>query len=235
MRRLSFELPVLDAHGQGDGESSSAFAARVIRDAILTGAFEPGAVVPQTTIAEQLGMSRIPVRDALRQLESEGLVSIPTNRTARVAKLDVAEFVEVYDLREMVEPYAVRKSTTLLTDAQLDRLETLANMFDARADSPEEVLRIDREFHMLTMSAAPGLRVQRMISELQNASQHFRRAYNMLAREHARGPISAEHHGLVDALRSRDGSRAGAIALTHLQRTRALLEPLLTDHQETIP
>lgn len=227
MSRISEEVPQLLLPVAFDGESSASYATRVIRDAIVSGILEPGSEIPQGALAEQLGVSRIPVRDGLRQLESEGLVRIPVNRPARVAQLDIDEFLEVYDLREMIEPYAVNKSASRLTSQVLERIETLADMFDQRAHSEEEILRIDREFHMLTMSAAPYQRVQRLVVELQNASQHFRRTYSLLARDDARGPISADHHALVEALRRQDGEGAAVIARRHLQRTRGSLEPLL--------
>ncbi|WP_308797802.1 GntR family transcriptional regulator [Agromyces silvae] len=227
---MSASTPIITAPPQRPGDSSSSYAASAIRAAILDGVLEPGSVIPQGALAEQLGMSRIPVRDALRQLETEGLVSIPANKAARVSRLDLDEFVEIYDLREMVEPYAVAQSAARLTRQELERVATLAAMFDASTHSTDELLRVDREFHMLTMSAAPGQRVRRLIDELQNASQRFRRAYHLMARDDALGPVSHDHHALVSALTARDADASREIALRHIRRTRGLLEPIL--HQE---
>ncbi|UOQ61490.1 GntR family transcriptional regulator [Leucobacter rhizosphaerae] len=228
MTGIAVEVPVLTIPGPNAGEASSAHAARVIREAILSGALAPGSVIPQGTLAEQMGISRIPVRDALRQLESEGLVQIPTNRAARVAVVGIEELRELYDLREMIEPYAISKSVPLLNRSTLDRIATLAEMFDARIDSEEEVLRIDKEFHALSMSAVPSMRVKRLVQELMNATQQYRRAHWAANNEHEYVTISHDHHELVHALVSRDAESAAAIAKRHLRRTRELLEERLS-------
>lgn len=227
MTGTAVEVPVLAIPGPNVGESSSAHAARVIREAILSGGLAPGSLIPQGTLAEQMGISRIPVRDALRQLESEGLVQIPTNRAARVAVVGIEELRELYDLREMIEPYAIARSVPLLSRSVLDRIATLAEMFDARIDSEEEVLRIDKEFHALSMSAVPSVRVKRLVQEPANATQQYRRAHWAANKGHEYPAISHDHHELVKALRARDAEGAAEIAKRHLRRTRDLLEERL--------
>lgn len=228
MTGVAEKVPLLAIPVPNVGESSSAHAARVIREGILSGALAPGSLIPQGTLAEQMGISRIPVRDALRQLESEGLVQIPTNRAARVAVVGIEELRELYDLREMIEPYAISRSVPLLSQPMLDRIATLAEMFDARIDSEEEVLRIDKEFHLLSMSAVPSVRVKRLVQELLNATQQYRRAHWASNSEHSHPPISKDHHELVEALLNRDANRAAEIARRHLRRTRDLLEDRLS-------
>ncbi|WP_424862779.1 GntR family transcriptional regulator [Streptomyces sp. MMS24-I29] len=216
------------------GESSAAYATRIIREGILTGVLAPGSKIPQESIATRLDMSRIPIRDALRQLESEGLVVIPSNRSAKVARLDAADFAEIYDMRELIEPYVVGMTARSVTARQLGRLEALADQFDKCVESNGDVLSVDREFHLLTMSGAPRKRVWKLVTELQNASQQYRRAFHDLDRSPCtQAKVCKEHHDLVDALRARDEVAAVAITRRHLARTRALLEPVLLEREVT--
>src|SRR5688500_8192020 len=97
-------------------ESLTDVAARWVRDAILERRLRPGEPIRQQAVARQLGMSTIPLREALRQLESEGLVVIRPHAGARVALLDFEECVESYQLRERVEPLAFSKSIESITD-----------------------------------------------------------------------------------------------------------------------
>ncbi|OIJ88418.1 GntR family transcriptional regulator [Streptomyces colonosanans] len=215
------------------GESSAAYATRVIREGILTGVLAPGSKIPQESIATRLDMSRIPIRDALRQLESEGLVVIPSNRSAKVARLDAADFAEIYDLRELFEPYVVGVTARSATEKQLDRLQALADLFDKCVESHGDVLSVDRDFHLLTMSGAPRKRAWKLVTELQNASQQYRRAFRDLDQSRTQAEVCREHHELVDAFRARDEAAAVEITRRHLARTRALLEPVLLEREAT--
>ncbi|GAA3967297.1 GntR family transcriptional regulator [Actinomadura viridis] len=205
------------------GESLGYFATRVLRDKIVEGTLRPGQRIFQEAIAEQLGLSRIPVRDALRQLESEGLVRLVPNSPARVAELDPAEFTEIYEMREHLEPLAVERSAPNLTDEQLDRIHRLSEQIENSWDDSERVLKLDRDFHLASMQAARMPRLLRLVEDFWNSSQHFRRAYRETVGESDIAVIRAEHFLLVDALDSRDGKQAAQIARNHIRRTRVRL------------
>ncbi|MEV3920736.1 GntR family transcriptional regulator [Actinomadura coerulea] len=211
------------------GETMATYATRALRTAILEGRLTAGARIGQEWVAEALGVSRIPVRDALRNLESEGLVRLSPNVSARVADMDLQEFVEVYLMRERLEPLAIEHSAANLTDADIAELEEHCREFE-RAVMPrhgsrdlERALSSDREFHLASIKAAGMPRLQRLVQDFWNSSQHFRRAYMGVATPIDREVVIAEHSLLIDALRHRDGERAGTLLRQHIRYTRVAL------------
>lgn len=205
------------------GESLGYFATRILRDKIVEGALRPGQRIYQEAIAEQLGLSRIPVRDALRQLESEGLLRLTPNSPARVAELDPAEFTEIYEMREHLEPLAVQRSAANLTAEQLEEIHRILEKIEDSWHDSERVLKLDRDFHLASMQAAGMPRLLRLVEGFWNSSQHFRRAYRESVGEANVAVIRAEHFLLVDALDNRDGEQAAQIARNHIRRTRVRL------------
>lgn len=213
-------LPVLE---RLPGESLGFYATRALRQGIVDGVLRPGERIYQEAIADQLGLSRIPVRDALRQLESEGLVRLVPNSPARVAELDAAEFVEIYEMRERLEPLAVARSAPNLSDQQLRELQWLYDEITGGWDDSERILRLDRDFHLASMQAAGMPRLLRLVEDFWNSSQHFRRAYRDTVTEADIAVIRSEHFLLLDALKERDGEQAARIAHNHIRRTRVRL------------
>lgn len=195
-----------------------------LRDAIVDGRLRPGERLRQASIAAEYGTSRIPVREALRQLASEGLVVLQTDAGARVARLDLEELDEIHLLRELLEPFAIARSAPHLTDDQLAGFATLVEEMERVAD-PVDLrpwLALDREFHLATFSAAPMPRLRRLIESLWNATQHYRRVYTLLPQ---RLEIAhAEHRLLLEALDRRDPEDADRLLTTHIRRTRLTLE-----------
>ena len=104
----------------GHGAAGTRVAAE-LREAILAGEYSPGARIRQEDVAERHGASRVPVREALRRLESEGLVTLVANTGAWVAQLNLQECEEMYQIRERLEPLLLRYNVPLLTDEQIGR------------------------------------------------------------------------------------------------------------------
>jgi DNA-binding GntR family transcriptional regulator len=109
----------------------------VLREGILTGALPPGEWLRQDALANQLGVSRIPVRSALLQLEAEGLIRVDPYRGATVNQLTTAEMREIYELRIVLETHALRKAVGHMTPERLDRLARLARELNAISDGEE--------------------------------------------------------------------------------------------------
>jgi DNA-binding GntR family transcriptional regulator len=195
-----------------------------LRESILDGRLRPGERLRQASIASEYGTSRIPVREALRQLASEGLVVLQPHAGGRVARLDLQELDEIYLLREQLEPFAIERSTPHLSDGQLGQLARLVEQMELVAD-PVDLrpwLALDREFHIATFSAAPMPRLRNLIDGLWNSTQHYRRVYTLLPQ---RLEIAhAEHRLLLEALERRDPEDAGRLLTTHIRRTRLTLE-----------
>lgn len=202
---------------------ASARVADALREAILAGRLAPGSRVRQEELAEEFGISRIPVREALRRLESEGLVILVPNSGAWISRLDLDECIEIYKIRERLEPLALTESSASLDPAAIARLEELAGSIEAAAD-PEDFLRLDREFHLLSYEGARMPQLLQMIRTFWNSTQHYRRAFTAAAGQAGMRAVHHEHRLIVDALGRRDGEQAGLILYGHIRRTRLALQ-----------
>jgi DNA-binding GntR family transcriptional regulator len=210
-------------------EPLSEVAVRYLRDAILDGRLRAGARIRQEAVARELGTSRIPVREALRQLENEGLVQLVPRSGARVARLDFAESAEVYRIREELEPLALAQSAPLLADEQVTQLRELMLQIEG-SDDPGVWLILDRRFHLASYAAAPMPRLLKMIENFWNSTQQYRRIYyGMVANERRDCPATTlpmthlDHRMLFDALHRRDGDDAASTMRLHIRRTRLAL------------
>jgi DNA-binding GntR family transcriptional regulator len=211
----------LQAPASRDGGAAVRVAAG-LREAISHGDLAPGSRLRQEEIAERFGASRVPVREALKSLEAEGLVTLVPNSGAWVSRLTLEECEEVYQARERLEPLLLRYSAPRLVRTDLDRLEALAAEMSA-ADDVGEFLRLDREFHMLSYSRAETLMLGDLVERLWNTTQPYRRAYTMLADADTRRIMHDEHHLMVVALRDGDIEGAERTIEGHIRRTRRLL------------
>jgi DNA-binding GntR family transcriptional regulator len=190
-----------------------------LREEILHGALRPGQRLRQEYIAERFGASRLPVREALRILESDGLVTLVANTGAWVAKLSLAECSELYRIRERLEPLLLSESIPGLPDDAVNRLGELATSMEHTPDI-ETFLRLDREFHLLSFSAADTALLGDIVGRLWNRTQHYRRAFAQLVDVRANHAIHHEHHLLVDAIARRDLEEAEQVQYGHIRRTR---------------
>ena len=210
-------------NGDGDDRLLSERISDEIRRAVIAGEMEPGSRVRQEELAERFGASRIPVREALRRLESEGLVTLVPNSGAWIAKVDVAECIELYKIRERLETLAILESVPRLGDAEIESLVKLGADVEAAAEV-ETFLRLDREFHLLSYGRAEMPRLLEMIERFWNTTQHYRRAYYKLIRPAGHWIIHAEHRLMIEAFKRRDGEEAARILQGHIRRTRLSLE-----------
>jgi DNA-binding GntR family transcriptional regulator len=136
---------------------ASSRIADALRAAILDGSYRPGERIRQEDVAARSGASRIPVREALRMLQAEGLVTLVVNSGAWVTRLTLAECGELYQIRERLEPLLLRSSLPGLDDAVIGRLADLAGAMERSGGDVDAFLRADREFHLASYSAAvPG-------------------------------------------------------------------------------
>jgi DNA-binding GntR family transcriptional regulator len=218
------DLPATDGAPAGAGYTPvGQVIAGAVRQAILSGAVAPGTRIPQEVLAARFGVSRIPVREALRQLELEGLVVLVPHAGARVASLQRDELLEVYRMREALEAMAIAESAPLLDDAQLRHLGDLLDELEAGQDDPATYLDVDRRFHLATYAAAPLPRVRSMVESFWNTTQHYRRAFVVSLDDAGHALVRAEHRLILDALRSRDGEGAAERQRLHIRRTRLAL------------
>jgi DNA-binding GntR family transcriptional regulator len=203
------------------GEAGVRIAA-ALREAILGGGYQPGERIRQQELAGRHGASRVPVREALRILESEGLVTLVTNAGSWVSRLSAHECRELYQMRERLEPLLLGYSAASLPEAVVERLQDLADAMQESTDV-EQFLRLDREFHLLSYSAASTIMLDETIVRLWNRTQHYRRAYSLMFRAERDDSVHYDHQLLVAALRNRDGEDAERVLTGHIRRTRLAL------------
>lgn len=200
-------------------EAASQRVASYLRDAILNGEIGPGEWIRQAEIAERLGASRLPVREALRILSAEGLADYETNRGSRVPKLGMHEVDILYQMRERLEPLALIESIPNLSQDQLDELAAIQNRIEAVTDVREFVI-LDREFHLLTYAGCAISQLRASVVKMWNSTQHYRRAFVTIAGPSRQWVITAEHQLLLDAITRQDPIDAERYLSGHIRRTR---------------
>ncbi len=192
-----------------------------MREAILTAALPPGARLRQEKLAELFGTSRIPVREALRALEYEGLVTSLPYRGFTVTELDADDIEEVYDLRVLLESHAVRLAVPLITDEDLADLERLyAEMRDA--EEGDKQLAARERFYIRLYSISGRPRLVQLITRLR---QEIARSLRWPTLQHA-----PEHHEqFFEAIRSGDADGAVSRLASHYRRVATLIRRYLRD------
>lgn len=212
--------------------NASARVADALRVEIMQGRLHPGTRIRQEVVAEQYGASRVPVREALRILEADGLVILVPNAGAWVARLSLEECEEIYQMRERIEPLLLRYSAPALGVDDLDRLSELADDMEV-ADDADRFLRLDRQFHQLSYSGAKTMVLSDTVQRLWNATQHYRRAFTLMLDSRSGRILHDEHHMIVDAVRSGDLEEAERVLHGHIKRTRLQLvhHREIFDHQ----
>ncbi len=193
-----------------------------LRDAILGGQIGPGERVRQEDVAERFGASRLPVREALRMLEAEGLIEHETNKGARVPRLDMHEVDVIYQMRERLEPLALSESIPHLTAVDLSRLDHIQTQIEMSSDVAR-FLELDRELHLLTYAGCHTEQLTTMVTRLWNSTQQHRRAFVSSTGPGRMWVINAEHRLLLDAIERRDTTDAERYLSGHIRRTRVEL------------
>lgn len=194
-----------------------------IRELILSGELEPGSRIGQEALALRFGASRIPVREALKRLESDGLVVLKPSSGAWVAKLDLDECIEIYKIRERIEPLALSEAVSRMSDEEIAALERLVIEMAGTEDN-DAFLKLDREFHLASYRSAGMQQLLGMVERFWNTTQHYRRAYTRLIGREGSWIIHSEHRLMIDALKRRDAEGAGHLLHEHIRRTRFELE-----------
>jgi DNA-binding GntR family transcriptional regulator len=200
------------------GAASSRIAAH-LREAILRGELRPGDRIRQEDVAERLGASRLPVREALRILEAEGLTEHETNKGARVPRLSQHEVEMTYRMRERLEPLALVQSIEHLDETALEAARETQDRIEENGDL-DRFLELDREFHMLTYTGCTLDPLMSMVTRLWNSTQHYRRAFVALSGPGRMWVVNAEHRLILDAVERRDPVDAERYLGGHIRRTR---------------
>lgn len=188
-----------------------------LRHAILTGQLPGGTRLVQAELAAQLGVSNTPVREAMRQLSSEGMIRFDSYRGAVVHTPTIEETLEVYEIRLLLEPVAMRRAATRIETERLDEAERLHQGMQHTTDIAEWVAH-NLAFHRLLLDAADSPRMASIISGLEHAATaHVALSLNRDARRMAHG--NREHAQILRALRRRDPEATARLVTQHLEST----------------
>jgi DNA-binding GntR family transcriptional regulator len=218
----------------------AAHAYAQVRTAIVENRYPPGQRLVEQRIAEELGLSRTPVREALRMLEAEGLVVSEPHRGAMVRPLSPTEIVDLYGLRIRLESYAVEVATERATEAELGDLVAAADAFGTvrrtvDVDAVEGVRLLheaNRRFHDGVLAAARHHRLATMLARTVDIPLVFQAFRTFGAAEIERSDTF--HHLIVEAMCRRDATRAAALMAEHIAQGRdAVLDSMATDAATT--
>lgn len=201
----------------------SGLAKASIRGRINAGEFEVGKIYSVPSIAEVLGVSVTPVREAMLDLAAEGIVEAVPNRGFRVIELTPADLDEIYHLRLLVEvPATAAIAAAGLDQSQLDELVALAAAIEEAAEAGDSgrFLETDRDFHLTLLALSGNRRLVELVSRLRDQARLYGVA--QLARQGGLESSAHEHRRIVEALTRRDSAEVGALITQHLGHTRGL-------------
>jgi DNA-binding GntR family transcriptional regulator len=193
-----------------------------IRDSIYSGELKPGTAIRQQALAVSLDVSRIPVREALRQLESEGLVVRKPNSGVKVAVLDFQEYSDIYKLRERVEPLAISESIPNMTPAQKAETGRLLAELHELVGDPAAFLEADRRFHLSCYVGASRI-ITTMVEGFWNTTQRHRRLLLATYSTADFGWTNWEHRLIYNCIVSGNTRAAEEAIRMHIERTRLRL------------
>ena len=190
-----------------------------LRAAILSGEMAPGAPVIEADIAARLGASRTPVREALRRLETEGMLEPRGVRGSVVRELQRDEVDCIFEIREALESLAARRASRRMSPREYGDLERLITRMRKAVDDPAEMERLDTAFHDRILSHAEGHRLKRMLGDLRSDILPWR--FIALATPERRQATVEEHAAMLEAMRSGDERAVVAATSRHIENTRA--------------
>ena len=197
-----------------------------VRLAILDGELAPGTVMSQVALAEELGISRTPLREALRMLQSEGLVEGEPNRRVRVAPMTAVDLEELCVMRVTLEAEALRLSVPLMTSEDIARLEGhMAEMAHYAQEKDYRRWTVPHSSFHRALTARAGGRVNFVLGQMFDHAERYRRLHI------GQGPsawATAQHRDILDACKAGDRDRSAGLLASHLARTGLEVSELLS-------
>jgi DNA-binding GntR family transcriptional regulator len=189
-----------------------------LREAIISGQLKPGERMMEIQMAEEMGVSRTPVREAIRKLELEGLVVMIPRKGAYVSGLSLKDIADVFEVRGALEGLAAELASERITDEELERLERYLVQIteDIEKGDLNKVVETDTEFHTQLYKASRNDWLLQIINNLREQIQRFRTTSLSLP---GRMKIAVdEHRQIVEAISSRNGKLARKLAQEHIEK-----------------
>lgn len=189
-----------------------------IRDDILKGKYKENEELREITLGKELGVSRTPVREALRQLELEGLVKIVPNKGAYVTGILQKDVNDIYVIRSLLEGLCARWATEHITEEQIDKLEEIILLSEYHVSKKKElanqVVKLDGEFHEVLYEASNSRILEHVLSDFHKYVQLARKT-SVENPERAEKSI-AEHKEILQAIKEKDADKADSLTYAHI-------------------
>ena len=204
-----------------------------LRQAILKGELKPGERLMEIQLANKLGVSRKPVREAIRKLELEGLVLMIPRKGAEVAEITRQDMEDVLEVRTALEELAVKDACDHITDAQLSELKKASNEFKKALLEGKDLVTCadaDMHFHDVILSATNNRRLIQMLNNLSEQMYRYRMEY--LKDERTHKTLIEEHDAIRRALKKHDKVKAGAAIRVHIDNQKRSILESLTEKEE---
>ncbi len=197
-----------------------------LREAILGGRLKPGERIVEDRICGELGVSRSPLREALRKLEGEGLVSILPRRGAVVTELTSRDGMDLFAVREVLEGLAARLAAEQISPGEMEELGEICAAMEKciEARDPGALVELNTQFHEVVTRASRNRWIREFVTSIRTQTRSI---YRSSVERPGRAPESlAEHRLVLDALRRGDGALAETLAREHVRRAKdAALPP----------
>ncbi len=189
-----------------------------LRKAIVEGNLKPGQRLMEVQLAEQLGVSRTPVREAIRKLELEGFVIMLPRKGAYVADMSVKDIIDVLEVRGALEGLAANLAAERMDENEIEELKKASEALNKAMETEDldEILKRDVEFHQHIFEASGNKKLTQMINSLWEQVYRFRAGY--MSDQNAMQGIIEEHEHLIDAIVSGEGEKASKCAKEHIER-----------------
>jgi len=185
-----------------------------LRDAIVKGVLEPGERLMEIQLAEELGVSRTPVREAIRKLELEGFVVMIPRKGAYVAGVSYKDIKDVFEIRAALEGLAAGLAAEKITDDEIEQMERVLH-YEKEPATLEEMVQNDTDFHALLYKASRNERLISILGNLREQIQRFRTT--SLAVPGRPKYAIQEHRAIVDAIAKHDVEEAQSLATAHIE------------------
>lgn len=204
---------------------------QTLRAAILKGDLKPGERLMELQLAAKLGVSRTPIREAIRMLEQEGLAITIPRKGAEVAKMTEKDMEDVLQIRCSLEELAVRLSCENITAAELQELHVAMEQFEekAKTDNVVEIAKADVNFHDILYKASDNPKLLGLLNNLREQMYRYRVEYLKDRSIYPR--LMEEHHHLYDALKAKDAERASAYTRSHLQNQAEAVKKIIREQE----
>lgn len=191
-----------------------------LRQAILKGELKPGERLMEIALAERLGVSRTPIREAMRKLEQEGLVVMIPRRGAQVASITEKDLNDVLEVRIALENMAVEKACSRMTEDSIGKLWLAAKTFERTMKDGDlvKLAEADESFHDIIYQASDNYRLVQTLNNFKEQLYRYRVEY--LKEEETRNQLVKEHEKLYRAIKERDIQEAKEVAFCHIENQR---------------